>query len=338
LTRRGFTHTPPLAGTLEYRRGSDEPWALAMLQGFVPNQGDAWQYILKRLGKFIEQVRHSPVPAETPPPDGATLLAASDEPVPPTIAQILTPHLNDAEQLGVRTAEMHVALAAATDGPALAPEPLTPDEQRTISQRALDMTHEAFELLRRERSKLAGAVADSADRVLALEHKANEQLARLADEPITVERIRCHGDYHLGQVLATGDDFVIIDFEGEPARPLAERREKQLAIRDVAGMIRSFHYASRAAVANAAPSPDPSERRATDAWAAAWYFWSAATFLRAYRRTAGDASFLPRSPEPFARVLEACLLEKAVYELAYELNNRPAWLYLPLAALVDLLG
>jgi trehalose synthase-fused probable maltokinase len=303
----------------------------------VPNEGDAWQYLLKRLGEFVAHAPQGRAPGDTPRADGATLLAAGDRVGPPEVAATLAPYLSEAERLGTRTAEMHLALADA-DEPALAPEPLTRDAQRVISQRALAMASETFELLRRQRSTLTGDVGDSADRVLALEPQARARLAALADTPIAVERIRCHGDYHLGQVLASDGDFVIIDFEGEPARPLAERREKQLAMRDVAGMIRSFHYASRSAAARLPKTTDLAGHAAADAWATGWYFWSSATFLAAYHRTAADASFLPAALDDFARLLDACLLEKAVYELKYELNNRPDWVFLPLAALADLLG
>jgi maltose alpha-D-glucosyltransferase/alpha-amylase len=149
-------------------------------------------------------------------------------------------------------------------------------------------------------------------------------------------KIRCHGDYHLGQVLVTADDFVIIDFEGEPARPLAERREKQLALGDVAGMIRSLHYAACAA-ATGARDERRSHAARIDDWARAWYAWTSAAYLGSYRRTAGNAAFLPRDDDDFSHVLGVCLLNKAIYELRYELNNRPDWVYLPLAALEDLL-
>ena len=185
--------------------------------------------------------------------------------------------------------------------------------------------------------RLAGAVRPLAERIAALEGAAAARFDVLVERPVRVQKIRIHGDYHLGQVLVAGDDFLIIDFEGEPARPLDERREKQLALRDVAGMIRSFHYASCAAsLATGGASRDRHD--AFGHWARAWYFWTSAAFLAAYRKTAAGAPFLPATSEELSRVLDACLLQKAVYELRYELNNRPDWVHLPLAALDDLLG
>jgi maltose alpha-D-glucosyltransferase/alpha-amylase len=152
-------------------------------------------------------------------------------------------------------------------------------------------------------------------------------------------RTRCHGDYHLGQVLFTGNDFVIIDFEGEPQRPVSERRIKTSPLRDVAGMIRSFHYASHAAQRGDAPGTLTAREPADGLplWLRAWYQWNAAAFLRAYDAEAGQADFLPRNKEEFGVLLDAYLLEKAIYELGYELNNRPEWVRIPLEGILYLL-
>jgi maltose alpha-D-glucosyltransferase/alpha-amylase len=147
-------------------------------------------------------------------------------------------------------------------------------------------------------------------------------------------RIRVHGDYHLGQVLYTGKDFVIIDFEGEPARPLSERRIKRSPLRDVAGMLRSFHYAAYTVFATRVAA----ERGALEPWAQFWYEWVGSAFLRAYLHRAGDAAFLPRAREELATMLRVYLLEKAVYEVGYELNNRPDWTWIPLRAITQLLA
>jgi len=153
-------------------------------------------------------------------------------------------------------------------------------------------------------------------------------------------RMRCHGDLHLGQVLCTGDDFVIIDFEGEPARPLAERRRKRVALRDVAGMLRSFHYAALSSMieqrAGARWRIDPD---ALSAWANLWQTWSSWGFMRGYLLTVGSApAVVPANPQDLRIVLEAFLMEKAIYEVGYELNNRPTWLRVPLRGVAQILG
>jgi len=157
------------------------------------------------------------------------------------------------------------------------------------------------------------------------------------EQRITAARIRCHGDYHLGQVLYTGKDFIIIDFEGEPARRLSERRIKHLALRDVAGMLRSFHYAAHAPLLGKAGSIRPEDTASVESWARFWYAWVSATFLRAYIDAAGQASFLPASSEERRVLLDVAMLEKVMYELAYELNNRLDWARIPLRGILHLL-
>ena len=153
-------------------------------------------------------------------------------------------------------------------------------------------------------------------------------------------RLRCHGDYHLGQVLWTGKDFIIMDFEGEPARPINERRIKRSPLRDVAGMLRSFHYAAYSGLF------DFRERRglvleeeleAIDFWARFWHFWVSVIFLKAYMEVAINGKFLPESPEELRTLIDTYLLEKAIYEMGYELNNRPEWIKIPLRGILQLL-
>jgi len=149
-------------------------------------------------------------------------------------------------------------------------------------------------------------------------------------------KIRIHGDYHLGQVLFTGNDFVIIDFEGEPARTLSERRIKRSPLRDVAGMIRSFHYAAYASLLKHA-SVRPEDIPRLETWIGLWYRYVGRTFLKSYLNTAGNASFIPKDREVLNLMLKAYLLEKAIYEIGYELNNRPDWIIIPLRGIKHLL-
>jgi maltose alpha-D-glucosyltransferase/alpha-amylase len=183
-------------------------------------------------------------------------------------------------------------------------------------------------------------VRDQAQQVLNLEGTISERFQAILDQKPTVMRIRCHGDYHLGQVLYTGHDFVIIDFEGEPARPLSERRIKRSALHDVAGMLRSFHYAAYSALLDREASGvvRPEDIPILEPWARFWYLWVSAAFLKAYLAEAGQASFIPQSREELQALLDAFLLEKAIYEVGYELNNRPEWVRIPLQGILDLVG
>ena len=335
LTRQGFANTPPLAGSLVYRQ-QGEPWGLAMLQKFVPNRGDAWCFTLDWLTNVLPAFHDPAAIGAIPELPETGLVSASNVPLPLDVQAAYEGFLTSVARLGQRTAEMHLKLAADRAHPDFKPEPFTDADRRHFYGRAGERARETFALLRERASDIPGETREQALYVAALEPIALARLAKLAEAPAEVDKIRIHGDYHLGQVLATADDFAIIDFEGEPVRSIAERRQKQLALRDVAGMIRSFHYAScAAATAARASARDPAN---VDRWTRSWYAWSSVAFLIAYRKTAGTPSFLPSTPEAFERLLAGCLLEKAIYELRYELNNRPDWVYLPLTSLEDLLS
>src|SRR6185503_21187461 len=182
------------------------------------------------------------------------------------------------------------------------------------------LTTQAFQLLRRRQSKLGEATKTDAVRVLELEPTIRKRFRQIRDRRITAARIRCHGDFHLGQVLFTGKEFLIIDFEGEPARPLSERRIKRSPLRDVAGMLRSFDYATRTAMRSPwVEDLSPEERTSLAGWARSWSHWVSATFLDHYFEVAGDSPLLPQTEEEIRRMLHALLLDKAVYEIGYEL-------------------
>jgi maltose alpha-D-glucosyltransferase/alpha-amylase len=189
-----------------------------------------------------------------------------------------------------------------------------------------------LEVLGRELGKLPAALKRPAERLLA---RADDLRARLVapSTPPRCMKIRCHGDYHLGQVLWQEDDFVILDFEGEPSRPLAERRARHPAMKDVAGMLRSFSYAAYAALFERLD-----DRERLEPWARSVQSWLSGAFLDGYLAAAGDALFLPTDRTDFTRLLELYILDKAVYELHYELNNRPDWVGIPLSGMLRILG
>jgi maltose alpha-D-glucosyltransferase/alpha-amylase len=196
-----------------------------------------------------------------------------------------------------------------------------------------DLATEAFRLLGQRLPDLPAAVRGEAQQVLALEAAVLAAAQAVAQRPFTALRIRIHGDYHLGQVLYTGDDFIITDFEGEPARPLREREHKHCPLKDVAGMLRSFHYAAYAGLFNQGNQgvSSPSEALTVfEPWAQLWYGWVSAAFVQAYLAYVAPASVVPPTRDACQVLLEAYLLEKAVYELRYELNNRPDWVRIPL--------
>jgi len=333
-----FPNAPPVAGVLEYRsRRQDEPVTLGILHGYVHNEGDGWGYTLDSLGHYFERVLAHPG-VEAPLPQGNSLVDISDESLPPIAQETIGPYLVSAELLGHRTAELHMTLASAMDDPDFVPEPFSATYQRSLCHGMRGFASQVLQLLRQRLNQLPDEVKADARKVLNLEDTIMRRFQDLTNRRITGMRIRCHGDYHLGQVLYADSDFVIIDFEGEPARHLGERRIKRSPLRDVAGMIRSFHYAAYAALRGKASTVlRPEDLPVLEKWARAWYLWVSATFLKSYLQFTADIPILPQGREGVKVILDAYLLDKAMYEVNYELNNRPDWLGLPLQGILQML-
>ncbi len=206
---------------------------------------------------------------------------------------------------------------------------------RALATALREHARSAFSDLKASLSGLPDDIVERAATTLGQRQRILDRFRSLEQIDTDMVRIRIHGDYHLGQVLWVKNDFVILDFEGEPARPLSERRMKQPALKDVAGMLRSFSYAAFASLLSFTARRQE-EYEALEQWAAFWERWTSAAFLRAYRQTAADATFLSARPEHVEILLEAFLLDKALYELKYELNNRPAWVRIPLHGILRL--
>ena len=328
-----FGQIAPLAGSLEYRRGKGEPVSIAILQGYVPNQGDAWQHTLTTLARYFVAPE---LTGATPPVLPKSMLETSKLEPAAIAVKAIGGYLDSARLLGRRTAELHAALSSDPTDAAFAPERITPLDHRSIYQSISGLEMRALDLLRTQMSKLPADAKEEARSVLELEPRISAMLKSFLARRLTTSRIRIHGDYHLGQVLYTGHDFVIIDFEGEPTRTLYERRLKRLAMRDVAGMLRSFSYAAQAALR--AQQPAPEKLAEMSAWARFWADSVSAVFLRSYLTSAGTASWVPQSQEDRELQLTTMLLEKALYELRYELNLRPDWVRIPLRGILDLVS
>ena len=298
-----------LVGALEHRTPGHEPSTIGVLFEFVPNRGDAWSVTLAAVKAFLGGAGSGAPPKS---PDAA-----------------IGPVLDRQRLLGRRTAEMHLALAQDPADPLFAPEPFDEAHQRAILGSARRLLADAFDLLGRHAGTLDAKTRALADEVLAGRAVLDRSLTAITDEPIAATRIRIHGDYHLGQVLDTGDDFVIIDFEGEPGRPLAERRLKLGPLRDVAGMIRSYEYAG----ASALRARDADQVARLAPWARAFSEWACAAFVAGYLDRAQGSALVSPNPIHQKRLLDFYLVEKCVYEVAYELNNRPDWVAIPLAGL-----
>lgn len=339
LTSHGFKHTPAFLGSLEYRNQKSEAYAVGILQQFVRNQGDAWKYTLDALTTFFERALALGEKPELFRLAHEHPVLLSERTLPAEASQLLGTYLDSAELLGKRTAQMHAALAAPDSGPDFAPEPLNAQTREEVYKAMLSEADAAFATLRRKQAVLNGPAAEEAREVLRLEFQVSGRFAAFRDLPLSALVIRFHGDYHLGQVLFTGEDFMIIDFEGEPARPLSERRAKGLAMRDVAGMVRSFQYAAFTALTGGIRGVPVTSNSLPliERWGAFWDTFITAAYLRAYLAEAGNAPFLPTSTEERRILLDAFVLQKAMYELSYELNNRPDWVRIPLRGILSLL-
>jgi maltose alpha-D-glucosyltransferase/alpha-amylase len=336
-----FEFTPKLAGWLEYQNEGQEQLTLAILQGYAENSGDAWSYTLDAIGRFFEQLVSDQKAAQAvqKEPTADKVLDRVDRPVPDLATELIGTYLGDAELLGRRTAEMHRALASSRSEKAFAPEPFTPHYQRSIYQHIRTQAVQSFNLLRRRLSTVPEASRPEAQALLDREADLQASIRRVLEGRIICDRLRVHGDYHLGQVLRTSNDFMIIDFEGEPSRPLSQRRIKVSALRDVAGMLRSFQYAPHAVILGQAPGNviRPEDVSALEAGARFWYRWVSAAFLRGYLAESSKGSHLPKSRAEIGILLDAYQMEKALYEIRYELNSRPDWVQIPIHGLLQLL-
>jgi trehalose synthase-fused probable maltokinase len=335
LTERAlFPHVPRIAGWIEYQPHVGKSATQAILQEFMPNQGDAWRYALKTLKTFYEQA------ADAPSGQALERGLLSAEECEEFAGEAMSRLLADIALLGKRTAELHLALASESDDAAFAPEPFTMQFQSTLERSFAELTGGILRLLRARIADVPTEYRDKSQEILGREHDILRRLHDGLSAPIQAMRVRIHGDYHLGQVLYTGSDFVIIDFEGEPARPLAERRIKQSPLQDVAGMLRSFHYAAFAPLLMPAAKSSVSLGKSAGLGRLAemWSRWAADRFLGQYYETSGPAQYLPASASERSSVLETYLLAKAIYELGYELNNRPAWVGIPLEGISRLLA
>ncbi|MDZ7723690.1 MAG: putative maltokinase [candidate division KSB1 bacterium] len=333
--KTSFQHVPPFAGALEWQKNNSRV-AIGLLQQFVPNEGDAWSFMLDAVTRYYERVLARRAELKKIPKTPGMLQIDKDSLEPLLWDLIEALPLEMAHLLGRRSGELHNALAMPSDQADFKPEGFSTLYQRSLYQAIRNQVRRTLQQADKRRKSLPADAQEWVNGIVESENDLLNHLNRITRKKIKGQKIRIHGDYHLGQVLYTGKDFMIIDFEGEPAHILSERRLKRSALRDAAGMIRSFHYAAYT------PLLLPSFIRQEDTdelepWAHVWFSVMSGLFLTGYREAVAGKAFVPDDPEEFKILLHVLLLEKAIYELGYEMNNRPEWLSIPIKGINTIL-
>ncbi len=320
-----FRNAPKYAGSIEYKDAEGKVTVFGLLQEKVENQGDSWVMTIDSVGRFYERVMAKAKKEKLPKLVNKD--AIKFEEAPEIIQEFIGRGFYErVVRLGQRTAEMHLALASDTVTPAFAPEYFTPNYQRSLYSSSRKLLRDRFKLLEQGMPKLNNETQELAKEVLAMEDYILECFSEIYQTRITAIKTRTHGDYHLGQVLFTGKDFIIIDFEGEPGFSFSERRLKKSPMKDVAGMMRSFHYAAFGKIL-LNENYREKDIEFLEEWAEQWQHYVSRFYLGAYLEKMGMEKSLSPENEILIRTY---LLEKAVYELGYELNGRPDWVNIPL--------
>jgi maltose alpha-D-glucosyltransferase / alpha-amylase len=331
LTKQKFQSTPKLIGYMQYKPPGSESATIGVFEEFIRNEGNAWSLFAGEFERFLERTaRHNP--SEFSKLIGLTALEVESMQIPETLLDLVTlPFVEKVTLLGKRTAEFHLALLSEKDDPDFAPEPFGYLEAVATSQSMISHANRTFQQAFRAYT-LNDKVRIELDVLSQYQADVVNRLKTLRQIKSNLVRSRTHGDYHLGQVLNTGKDFVIIDYEGEPARSLDDRRSKRLALRDVAGMLRSFDYAARSHSLEQDKSTKEEKAAAANRedWAELWAAVIGAIFLHSYLKETKATQLVPSDRAALSIILDAYLLEKSIYELSYELNNRPDWITIPI--------
>ena len=315
-----FAHTPPLFGTIALVDHDARPLTVGILQGMILNQGDGWKVTLDYLDRFFADYR-----------------VMSPEDLARDAGHRHADYIELARRLGVRTGELHRAFAAKTGDAAFDPEPVSQRRRELWIKAARGLARDAVRALRGALDQLDPETRKLAERLIDERGALLDRLAAALPATIDAAKTRLHGDYHLGQVLVAKNDFYILDFEGEPMRPLAERRAKHSPVRDVAGMLRSFDYAATAAL-RAANEKYGAEAAGFRPGAEEWRDVASGAFLTGYLEATNGIPSVPASEDDFRRLLDFFLIEKACYETLYEARHRPEWVAIPVSGLANLLA
>lgn len=341
LTEKKFSAAPKLLGTAEYHVEKQAPVILCILYEYLDHQGSAFDYSLESLHAFYDTVLSTQAAGGKVPVPKEALLKLADQELPDEVRQMLGPYVGSAERMGALVAKFHQVMAEAPEKSELAAEDFPPHYQRSLYQSIFSLIKRTNKIAQKMMGELPPGTQKLAKEIMAKEDKFLKLLKPLVEDvKISTVRIRCHGDLHLGQLLHTGKDFKMIDFEGEGDRHWSARRLKRSTFRDLASMIRSFEYASQAALRHEATQEMASRENIgrLEKWADYWSRWVSATFLRAYQKELDGSDLWPQGSEARELLLLACVLEKGFAEIQYEISHRTEWLEIPLQGMLKLLA
>lgn len=334
--KNAVSFVPPFAGMIEYHHHAGRKYTIGLLEGFISHVSGAWDYTVDIVGAYFEQVLSKKSEIHPPAQEGISLFATDFRQMPDVMNGLIDKiFLEMIGLLGRRTAELHCSLAALKEE-AFAAEPFSLLYQKSIYKSMQSLARKSMHVLERNLSRIPENIRKEAENILHSEKNILGIMEKIVQKKISTMKIRIHGDYHLGQILYTGKDLIIIDLEGDNARPLTERRLKRSPFRDVAGMIRSFHYAAYETLFLKI-SARPEDILFLEPWIGPWYHQVSAIFLQSYLAAAGNAGFIPQDREELEILLQTFILGKALYELGHELENRPERAIIPLRGIADIL-
>jgi len=333
--KTAFQRVPPTVGGIFYTLKGQEDMTVTMVQKWVGNKGDGWSYTLDQLQAYYVRAREQSSNVQLNDFKQGLVVSLTAA-ISPAASSLIGPFLNTVSILAQRTAELHRVLANKDlKDEAFSPKPLTETYLKNLCQSVFTSAAQTFHDLEKKSKELPTSTLAKVEQVLKSRNQLTCTTPPSFKQPVPQGLIRCHGDYHLGQVLWNGDDFSILDFEGEPARTLDQRRERQSPLKDVAGMLRSFHYVAYAALFKST-ADHPSDFEKLEPSATFWVNGVSTQFLKTYRETLGNPNCVPADASEFQTLLNLFLLDKALYEVRYELNNRPTWVAIPLEGLLSL--
>ena len=340
LTERNFPNVAPLTGTIEYRAQNDEPMSVAVLHGFVQNQGSAWHYTLDALGQFFEGALTRHESEHATPAESRHPLDRSRSDFPPRVHELIGTYGDSARLLGGRTADLHKTLSSDKIDPRFAPEQFTDHARQAFYHGMLGLTTETLQLLRQRLTTLGSEAREEAGRLLEKEEQIRRCFRSIPERRVPAMRIRVHDDLRLEQLLYTGKDFVFVGFGGRADRPLSERRIKRSPLRDVASLLLSFEYAAQAVLFDQVPGVTrrPEAMPALEFWSGYWCDWVSAMFLKSYFETVAAAALRLENDADVRLLLDAFLMERALEETGRELIERPERARVPVRMLLRLLA